>query len=270
MSGRSAGAPLSLDVFTLFPTWFSWLVEQRHVQNALAGPLALRLHGIREHSPLKHRVVDDTPYGGGAGMVMRVDVLVAALEAAYGADLDEIRGRRRLVVLDPGGRRFDDAYARRLAVGGPVTLLCARYEGFDHRVHEHVAHEALSIGPYVLSGGEVAAMVVIDAVARHLEGALGAAESGEEESFSPALEGRIEYGHYTRPETFRGWTVPAVLRSGDHASIAAWRARHSEERTRVARETPEGASGADPAPERAETARCYHHGSTRDQQVSEP
>jgi tRNA (guanine37-N1)-methyltransferase len=180
-------------------------------------------------------------------MLVRVDVVVAALEAAYAAPLDEIRARRRLVVLDPGGRRFDDAYARELAGAGAVTLLCGRYEGFDHRVHRHVAHEALSLGPYVLSGGEIAAMVVLDAVVRHLGGALGGAGSSEEESFSPALEGRVEYPHYTRPETFRGWTVPEVLRSGDHAAIAAWRREESLARTAAL-------GGADPEP--GPPARC--------------
>ncbi len=244
---REGEGPLALDVFTLFPGWFSWLVEQRHVQNVLGGALRLGLHNLREHSPLKHRMVDDTPYGGGAGMLVRVDVVVAALEAAYAAPLDEIRARRRLVVLDPGGRRFDDAYARELAGAGAVTLLCGRYEGFDHRVHRHVAHEALSLGPYVLSGGEIAAMVVLDAVVRHLGGALGGAGSSEEESFSPALEGRVEYPHYTRPETFRGWTVPEVLRSGDHAAIAAWRREESLARTAAL-------GGADPEP--GPPARC--------------
>ena len=224
-------------MFTLFPSWFSWLIEQRPVQNALAGPLRLGLHNLRDHSPLKHRLVDDTPYGGGAGMLMRVDVVVAALEGAYDLPLEQVRAARRVVVLDPGGRPFDDAYARELASGPAVTLLSGRYEGFDHRVHEHVAHEALSVGPYVLSGGEVAAMVVIDAVVRRLDGALGGDRSAEEESFSPALGGRLEHPHYTRPESFRGWDVPAVLRSGDHAAVDAWRRARSAERTERARST---------------------------------
>ncbi len=226
---------LELDVFTLFPHWFGWLLEQRPVRNALAGPLRLGLHNPRDHSPLKHRMVDDTPYGGGAGMLMRVDVVVAALEGAYAAPLEEVRAARRVVVLDPGGRPFDDAYARELAAEPAVVLLAGRYEGFDHRVHDHVAHEALSVGPYVLSGGEVAAMVVIDAVVRLLDGALGADASAHEESFAPALEGRLEHPHYTRPERFRGWEVPAVLRSGDHGAVAAWRRARSEERTAQAR-----------------------------------
>jgi tRNA (guanine37-N1)-methyltransferase len=217
---------LEVDVLTLFPDWFAWLGEQRHVRNARAGPLALRFHDIREASVLKHRLVDDTPYGGGAGMVMRVDVVVAALEAAFAQPLDEVRRTRRIVALDPGGRPFDDDYARELAAAERVVLLCGRYEGFDHRIRAHVATEELSLGPYVVSGGEIAAMVVVDAVARHLEGALGAAASAAEDSFAPALDGRIEHPQYTRPEEFRGWRVPEVLLSGDHGRIDSWRKEH--------------------------------------------
>jgi tRNA (guanine37-N1)-methyltransferase len=224
----------AIDVFTLFPSWFSWLVEERHVSNALAGELELRLHNLRDYSPLKHRMLDDEPYGGGAGMLIRVDVVVAALEGALGDSLDELRGGARIVVLDPGGRRFDDAYARELAAAPSTVLLCGRYEGFDHRVHEHVATEALSLGPYVVSGGEVAAMVVIDGVARHLEGALGAAESAHSDSFSPALQGGLEHPHYTRPPDYRGWRVPDVLLSGDHGAIARWRAEQAAARTEAA------------------------------------
>jgi tRNA (guanine37-N1)-methyltransferase len=225
---------LGVDVFTLFPSWFSWLTEERHVQNALAGPMRLSLHNLRDYSPLKHRMIDDEPYGGGAGMLMRVDCAVAALEGAFGEPLEQVRAARRVVVLDPGGRRFDDAVAREYAAGPDLVLLAGRYEGFDHRVHEHVATEALSLGPFVLSGGEVAAMAVIDAVARFLEGSLGDAASSEEESFSPALDGLVEYPHYTRPPRFRDWQVPPVLLSGDHGRIAAWRRAQAEERTRRA------------------------------------
>jgi tRNA (guanine37-N1)-methyltransferase len=227
-----------IDVLTLFPSWFAWLVEERHVSNALAGPLALRLHNLRDYSPLKHRMLDDEPYGGGAGMLIRVDVVVAALEGALGRPLGELRQTARIVVLDPGGRAFDDAYARELAVSPATILLCGRYEGFDHRVHEHVATEALSLGPYVVSGGEVGAMVVIDAVSRHLEGALGAAESAAVDSFSPALAGGIEHPHYTRPPEFRGWRVPDVLLSGNHGAIARWRAEQAAARTQAAGRLP--------------------------------
>ncbi len=227
MSAYSSGV-LSLDILTLFPGWFAWLEEERHVNNALTGPLRLGVHDMRVWSELPHHAVDDTPYGGGAGMVIRVDTTVAAIEGVYGKPLDDVRASRRVIALDARGRRFDDAYARELAGAGEITLLCGRYEGFDQRVLEHVATETLSLGPYVLAGGEVAAMVVVDAVTRHLPGALGAEESAEEESFSPALDGLPEYPHYTRPLDFRGWGVPDILRSGDHGRVARWRREQSE------------------------------------------
>jgi len=221
--------PLELDILTLFPGWFAWLGEERHVRNAIgSGELALGVHDMRPYSDLPHHAVDDTPYGGGAGMVVRVDTTVAAVEGVHGAPLDEVRARRRVIALDARGRRFDDAYARELAAAGAVTLLCGRYEGFDQRVLDHVATEALSLGPYVLAGGEAAAMVVADAVTRFLPGALGDEGSAEEESFAPALDGLPEYPHYTRPASFRGWEVPEILRSGDHGAIAAWRRAQSE------------------------------------------
>jgi tRNA (guanine37-N1)-methyltransferase len=214
---------LELDVFTLFPHWFAWLSEERAVQNALGRTASLRLLSLRDFSPLRHAQVDDAPFGGGAGMLLRVDVVVAALEGAYGEPLDAIRAGRRIIALDPGGRRFDDEYARELAACERVTLLCGRYEGFDARILEHVATESLSLGPFVLSGGEPAAMAVIDSVFRLLPGALGDDMSSEEESFSPGLDGDLEYPHFTRPEEFRGWRVPDILLSGHHARIAEWR-----------------------------------------------
>jgi tRNA (guanine37-N1)-methyltransferase len=219
-----------LDVFTLFPEWFAWLLETRPVQRAAAAGLSLRFRTPRDYGLGQHRAVDDAPFGGGAGMVLRVDVMVAAVEGVYGAALDEVRRERRIVALDPGGRPFDDAYARELAAADRVTLLSGRYEGFDHRILEHVATESLSLGPFVLAGGESAAMAVCDAVCRLLPGALGDAASSEEESFSPVLEGALEYPHYTRPEEFRGWRVPEVLVSGDHGKIAAWRAEMARRR----------------------------------------
>jgi tRNA (guanine37-N1)-methyltransferase len=214
---------LELDVFTLFPHWFAWLSEERAVQNSLGGAASLRLLSLRDYSPLKHAQVDDAPFGGGAGMLLRVDVVVAALEGAYEQELDQVRASRRIIALDPGGRPFDDAYARELAASERVTLLCGRYEGFDGRILDHVATESLSLGPFVLSGGEPAAMTVIDAVFRLLPGALGDDASSDEESFSPQLEGNLEYPHFTRPEDFRGWRVPDILLSGHHARIAEWR-----------------------------------------------
>lgn len=217
---------MRLDVFTLFPEWFDWFRLQRHVRNALEGGHALRFFNPRVRTPLSGGQVDDTPYGGGAGMVMRVDVIDAALEAAYG----EAGRPARIVLLTPAGRQLDDALASELAGEPDLALLCGRYEGVDERVREHLATDAVSIGPYVLSGGEPAAMVVADAVIRKLPGALGHAESAVEESFSEALGGAPEYPHYTRPASYRGWDVPEVLLSGDHERVRRWRLERSRER----------------------------------------
>jgi tRNA (guanine37-N1)-methyltransferase len=213
-----------LDVFTLFPDWFDWFRSQRHVRNAAEQGTELRLFDYRSSTPLGAGQVDDSPYGGGAGMVLRVDVVDAALDAAYG---DERPGR--IAVLSPSGRQFDDALAAELAAEPHVALLSGRYEGIDERVREHLATEAISIGPYVLSGGEPAAMVIADAVLRKLPGALGHAESAVEESFSEALGGGPEYPHYTRPAEYRGWGVPEVLLSGDHERVRQWRLERSRE-----------------------------------------
>jgi tRNA (guanine37-N1)-methyltransferase len=218
---------VQLDVFTLFPEWFEWFRAQRHVRNALAGGSQLRFFNYRDHTPLTAGQVDDTPFGGGAGMVLRVDVVDAALEAAYGAD----RRDRRIVALTASGRVLDESVVSDLAREPRLTLLCGRYEGFDERVVEHLATEVLSIGRYVLSGGELAAMVVADAVLRKLPGALGHVDSALEESFSKALAGRPEYPHYTRPAIYRGWSVPDVLLSGHHERIRAWRDEQSRART---------------------------------------
>jgi tRNA (guanine37-N1)-methyltransferase len=221
---------MRIDVFTLFPAWFDWFVEQRHVRNALELGHQLRLADLRATTPLKAGQVDDTPYGGGAGMVIRVDVVEAALRARYGSDPLESSARRRVIALAAGGGRFDDALATELAAEPELTLLCGRYEGFDERVHEHLATDVVSIGPYVISGGELAAMVVCDAVIRKLPGTLGHEESALEESFSEALEGAPEYPHYTRPFDWRGHTVPEILLSGDHARVREWRRERSRER----------------------------------------
>ena len=216
---------MRIDVFTLFPEWFGWFCAQRHVRNAVEAGSEVRFFNPRDTTPLKAGQVDDTPYGGGAGMVMRVDVIDAALEAAYGE-----RRPARVVVLSPGGRQFDEALAAELAAEPEVALLCGRYEGIDDRVRENLATDAVSIGPYVLSGGEPAAMVVADAVIRKLPGALGHEMSAVEESFSEALGGAPEYPHYTRPASYRGWEVPDILLSGDHARVREWRLARSRER----------------------------------------
>lgn len=216
---------MKLDVFTLFPEWFEWFSGQRHVSNAIAGGSQLRFFNYRDTTPLSAGQVDDSPYGGGAGMVMRVDVVDEALKAAYG-DF----GRPRTVMLTPGGRTFDDSIATELAAEPHVALLCGRYEGIDDRVREHLCDDAISIGRYVLAGGELAAMVVADAVLRKLPGSLGHADSAVEESFSEALEGNPEYPQYTRPNTYRGWGVPEILLSGDHGAVREWRLEQSRAR----------------------------------------
>lgn len=217
---------MRLDVFTLFPQWFEWFESQRHVRNAIAEGSELRFLDYRASTPLSAGQVDDSPYGGGAGMVMRVDVVDAALQAAYG----ERRSGRRIVLLTPSGRMFDEELASELAAEPELTLLCGRYEGVDERVRDHLVTDSVSIGRYVLAGGELAAMVVADAVLRKLPGALGHADSAMEESFTAALDGHPEYPHYTRPATYRGWGIPEVLVSGDHERVRRWRLERSRER----------------------------------------
>jgi tRNA (guanine37-N1)-methyltransferase len=220
---------LKLDVFTLFPEAFDWFRSQRPVQNALQAGSELGLVNYRDTTPLGAGQVDDAPYGGGAGMVLRVDVVDAALEATYG------EARPRVILLGPAGRLLDDELARELAAERRLALLCGRYEGFDQRVHDHLADEEVSIGRYVLAGGELAAMVLADAVIRKLPGALGSAESVVEESFSEALDSAPEYPHYTRPHLYRGWEVPEILVSGDHERVREWRLQQSKLRAEALR-----------------------------------
>jgi tRNA (guanine37-N1)-methyltransferase len=215
-----------IDVFTLVPHAFGWMTEQRPLAAVLGTELELRLFNYRQFTPLRAGQVDDEPYGGGAGMVLRVDVVDAALTAVYGGRPDH-----RVIALSPQGRALDQELVEELAHEGHLTLLSARFEGFDERVVEHLATEALSIGPFVLSGGELPAMVVVDAIARRLPGALGSEESVLEETFSAALDRGAEYPQYTRPAEYRGWRVPDVLLSGDHARVRAWRRERSRERS---------------------------------------
>jgi tRNA (guanine37-N1)-methyltransferase len=216
---------MRLDIFTLFPEAFGWFRTQRSITNALAEGNELRFFNYRDTTPISAGKVDDSPYGGGAGMVIRVDVVDAALEAAYGAE------RPRIVLLSPTGPVLDDPIADELVAEPHVALLCGRYEGFDDRVHRHLADDELSIGRYVLAGGELPAMVVADVLMRKLPGALGHAESAVEESFSHALEGMPEYPHYTRPPSYRGWDVPEILLSGDHGKVREWRLAQSRQRS---------------------------------------
>jgi tRNA (guanine37-N1)-methyltransferase len=218
---------MRIDVFTQVPHAFGWLTEQKPLATVLGTELELRLLNYRDTTPLRAGQVDDSPYGGGAGMVLRVDVVAAALEAAY-ADTPPAR----VIALTPQGRQLDQALVEELAVEPAIAVLSSRFEGFDARIVDHLCTDAISIGPYVLSGGELPAMVLVDAIARRLPGAL-AEGSGENETFSAALDGGIEYPHYTRPAAFRGWEVPGVLLSGNHAQIDGWRAEQSRVRSIV-------------------------------------
>jgi len=217
---------LRIDVFSIFPQLVEDFCSVSLLGKARAAQmLDLRCHDIREHTTDVHRSVDDTPFGGGAGMLMRPEPIFAAVEA--------VKPPRPLFLLGPGGRRMDQALAAELAEGDGFSLLCGRYEGVDHRVREHLVDGEISIGDLVLSGGEVAALVVIEAVVRLREGAMGNVESTVTESFG--VTGLLEEPQYTRPAEFRGWAVPEVLRSGDHAKIARWRLAQSLHRTIAAR-----------------------------------
>ena len=203
---------MRVDVFTLFPEYLAGALDASLLGKArAAGLLDLRVHDPRRFATDPHRSVDDTPYGGGAGMVLRPEPLFAAVEAAAPP--------RPLLLLGPAGRRLDQAYVRSLAERPGFSLLCGRYEGVDERVAEHLCDDEVSIGDYVLAGGEAAALVVIEAVTRLAPGVLGNDASPEHESFTGGL---LEEPQYTRPAEFRGWAVPEVLRSGDHARIARW------------------------------------------------
>lgn len=241
---------MEIDVFTLFPGAFEWFRAQRHVTAALAHGHGLVCVNYRDHTPLNAGQVDDEPFGGGAGMVLRVDVVEAALTARYGVDPVLLRERRRIVAMTPTGRLLDDSLVDELAAEPALTLLSGRYEGFDQRVLDHFVTEEVSIGRYVLAGGEIPAMVVCDAVLRKLPGALGDETSAIEESFSRALDGAPEYPHYTRPAEYRGWGVPDVLLSGHHARIREWRLAQSRARAAQAgRESPpEAHRGTDGGP----------------------
>lgn len=216
---------MRIDVVTIFPELLEVPLRTSLLGKGIeAGHLDVRLHDLREHGFGKHRSVDDTPYGGGAGMVMRPEPLFAAVEA--------IEGEPHVVLMSPRGARLDHAAVLRLARLPHLVLLCGRYEGVDERVSEHLVDEELSIGDYVLSGGELPALVVIEALSRYVPGILGNESSLESESHAG---GGLEYPHYTRPPEFRGWAVPEVLLSGDHAAIERWRREQAELATRTRR-----------------------------------
>lgn len=212
---------MRIDVFTLFPDMVAAFARESLLGKAQErGLLDIRARDLRSETTDAHRTVDDAPFGGGAGMVLMPEPVFAAVEAA--------EPPRPLLLMGPGGRTFDQAMARDLAGSGGFSMLCGRYEDVDQRIREHLVDDEVSIGDYVLAGGEVAAMVILEAVGRLVPGVMGNATSGTEESFS---DGLLEYPQYTRPASFRGWDVPDVLRSGDHARVAAWRRAQSLART---------------------------------------
>lgn len=221
---------MEIDIFTLFPEAFEWFERQHHVSAALARGNRLEYVNYRDHTPLKAGQVDDTPFGGGAGMVLRVDVVEAALRARYGRDPVELGRDRHVIALTPAGRLLDERLVEELSRADALTVLSGRYEGFDQRVLDHFTTDEISIGRYVLAGGELPAMVLCDALLRKLPGALGHEDSAVEESFADALDGAPEYPHYTRPAEYRGWQVPDVLLSGHHARIREWRLAQSRAR----------------------------------------
>jgi tRNA (guanine37-N1)-methyltransferase len=230
-----------IDVFTIFPDMVAGFAAQSLLGRAQArGLLEVRAHDLRAATTDPHRSVDAPPFGGGAGMVLLPEPVFAAVEAADPP--------RPLLLLGPGGRTFDQSWARELAATGGFSLLCGRYEGVDERVRAHLVDGELSVGDYVLAGGEVAAMVVLEAVGRLVPGVMGNDASAGEESFS---EGLLEYPHYTRPASFRGWDVPEVLRSGDHGRVERWRRAMALARTLAHRPDLIAARGGLAAADRA-------------------
>jgi tRNA (guanine37-N1)-methyltransferase len=210
-----------IDVFTIFPEYLEGPLSASLLGKARERNLLdIRTNDLRDWTDDRHRTTDDTPFGGGAGMVMTPEPIFAAVEA--------VQPPRPLYLLSPSGRRFDQPLAEELAAGAGFSLVCGRYEGVDQRVADHLCDGELSVGEYVLAGGEAAALVVVETVARLVPGVMGNASSGEQESFA---DGLLEYPQYTRPAEFRGWAVPEVLRSGDHARIARWRRREALRRT---------------------------------------
>lgn len=240
---------MKIDIVTLFPGMVDGPLRESIVGRARErGLVEIAIHNLRDFARGRHRVTDEPPFGGGGGMILKPEPLTEAIEAVRGADA-------RVILLDPAGRRFTQDVARQLVQHPHLVLVCGRYEGVDERVREHMVDEELSIGDYVLSGGEVAALVVTEAVARLLPGALGDEGAAERDSFSRGL---LEHPHYTRPEVFRGWQVPPVLLSGDHAMIARWRRLMSLWRTWQRR--PDLLETADLSPEEQKWVDGFNQG----------
>jgi len=222
---------MRFDILTLFPALFGGVFEESIVKRAIESQLvSIAVHNIRDHATGKHRVTDDEPYGGGGGMVMKIEPIACALEAVLG-DEPLPRGQdepTRIILLSPAGRLFNQSLADELAICEHLVLICGRYEGVDDRVSQHLITDEMSVGDYVLSGGEIPAMVVVEAVTRLLPGALGDPLGAAHDSHT---SGFLEYPHYTRPAEYRGWAVPEVLLSGNHAEVALWRRQQSLLRT---------------------------------------
>ncbi len=221
---------MRFDLFTLFPEVCAPYVQESILKRAqAAGLVDVQLHNIRDYAPGKHQVTDDEPYGGGGGMVMKPEPVFNAVEAVLGPRGVEGAAPTPVILLTPQGRTFNQKIAYELAQHERIALVCGRYEGFDERIREHLATDEISIGDYVITGGELAALIVVDAVARLLPGVLGDPTGAEDDSFAMGL---LEYPHYTRPAEFRGWRVPDILVSGDHARVARWRRQQALLRTR--------------------------------------
>lgn len=238
---------MRIDVYTIFPAIFASPLQEGLLGKAVrSGVVDIRVHDIRDYAEGKHRQVDDAPFGGGPGMVMKPEPVFAAVTSTLGYDQEELarlKEKVRVIMLTPRGRRMDQAMVAELAAHPHIALICGRYEGVDERVMEHLCTDALSVGDYVLSGGEFAALVVIEAITRLVPGVIGNEESLVEESFSGGL---LEYPQYTRPAEYRGWRVPGVLVSGDHEAVERWRRERAREFTQRQRpELPGTAGGGD-------------------------